>query len=123
MATAVSTSDADESEPCTVCASKYNRARPSLCQCKHCAIPLCFECMKQHNDELLRDVEQLSHQYNELRQLIQSKESMVDEEPAKYVANINQYFDSYIEELRATQRKILADVEIAKQRARVRCSS
>lgn len=120
MATTVSPSTADESEPCAVCASKYNRARPSLCQCKHCSIPLCFECMKQHNDELLQNVEQFSHQYNELRQLIQSKQNMIDEEPAKYVANINQYFDSYIDQLRATQKKTLEEVEIAKQRARVR---
>jgi hypothetical protein len=76
--------------------------------------------MKEHHEELLQDVAQISHQYNELQQLIQSKQMMITDETAKSIEDVNQYFDTYIDQLRDTQKKIIADMEVAKQNAQVR---
>jgi hypothetical protein len=76
--------------------------------------------MKEHHEELLQDVAQISHQYNELQQLIQSKQTMIVDETAKSIENVNQYFDTYIDQLRDTQNKIIADMEVVKQNAQVR---
>jgi len=76
--------------------------------------------MKEHHEELLLDVEQISHQYNELQELLQTKPMMIAEETAKSIENVNQYFDIYIKELRDTQQKIIESMEKAKQDAQVR---
>lgn len=120
MASAKATAKSARAEYCVLCTTKHNRTRASFCQCQHCSIPLCFECMKQHHDELLQDVEQISHQYNELREFIQGKQKMIDEETMKCAADVNRYFDGYIDELRATQKTILEEMEKAKQKAHVR---
>lgn len=120
MASGTTASYNNDSESCTLCVSRHNRNRPSFCQCKHCSIPLCFDCMKQHHEELLLDVEQISHEYNQIQELFQTKQTMIDEETAKSIENVNQYFDHYIAELRDTQKKIIETMEKVKQDAHVR---
>ncbi len=120
MASAAATSSKNESESCVLCSNNYNRTRPSFCQCQHCSIPLCFDCMKEHHEELLQDVGQMSHQYNELQQLIQNKQMMIVDETAKSIEDVNRYFDTYIDQLRDTQKKIIANMEVVKQNAQVK---
>jgi hypothetical protein len=120
MATASTTFDNDDCETCTLCTSKHNRIRPSFCLCKHCSIPLCLDCMKEHHDEVLQNVAQISHQYNELQELIQTKQKVIDNESTKLMDDVNQYFDTYINELRETQQNIIADIETGKQDAQVK---
>jgi len=76
--------------------------------------------MKEHHEELLQDVAQMSHQYNELQQLIQNKQMMIVDETAKSTEDVNRYFDTYIDQLRDTQKKIIANMEIVKQNAQVK---
>jgi hypothetical protein len=76
--------------------------------------------MKEHHEELLQDVVQISHQYNELQQLIQSKQMMITDETAKSIDDVNRYFDTYIDQLRDTQKKIIANMEVVKQNAQVK---
>ncbi len=120
MASAITTSNNNDSESCVLCTSKHNRNRPSFCQCKHCSIPLCLDCMKEHHEELLQDVAEISHQYNELQELLQTKQTMIVDETTKSIENVNQYFDNYILELRETQCKIILDIERAKKDAQVK---
>ncbi len=120
MATSTISADGDDCESCVLCSSSYNRNRPSFCQCKHCSIPLCLDCMKEHHEELLQNVAQISHQYNELQELLQKKQTMIVNETTTSIENVNQYFDIYIKELRDTQQKIIESMEKAKQDAQVR---
>jgi nucleoside-triphosphatase THEP1 len=76
--------------------------------------------MKEHHEELLQDVAQMSHQYNELQELLQTKQIMIVDETAKSIENVNRYFDVYIEELRDIQQKVIVNMEKSKQDARVR---
>ncbi|CAF1468754.1 unnamed protein product [Rotaria sordida] len=117
MASATSLSNVDDCESCVLCLSKYNRIRPSFCQCKHCSIPLCMDCMKEHHEEVLQDVAQISHQYNELKELVEVKQKMIVDETTKSIEDVNQYFKTYINELLETQEKIILDIEKAKQDA------
>ncbi|CAF3269979.1 unnamed protein product [Rotaria sp. Silwood2] len=117
MATAAAFSNVDDYECCVLCSSKYNRNRPSFCQCKHCSIPLCLDCMKEHHDEVLQDVAQISHQYNELQELIRTKQKMIVDETNKSIEDVNEYFKTYINELLEIQQRINLDIEIAKQDA------
>jgi hypothetical protein len=119
MAAAAVSLSADEEESCVLCTTKYNRTRPSFCQCKHCSIPLCLDCMKEHHDEVLQNVTHISHQYNQLQELLQTKQATIVDETAKFIENVNRYFDTYINELRETQHKIIADLETAQQDAQV----
>jgi hypothetical protein len=119
MATAAALLSADEEESCVLCTTKYNRTRPSFCQCKHCSIPLCLDCMKEHHDEVLQNVTQISHQYNQLQELLQTKQTTIVDETAKFIENVNRYFDTYINELRETQQNIIANLETAQQGAQV----
>jgi ABC-type transporter Mla subunit MlaD len=75
--------------------------------------------MREHHEELLQDVAEISHQYNELQQLIQTKQIMITDETAKSTDDVNRYFDVYIDQLRDTQKKIIANMEVAKQNAQV----
>jgi hypothetical protein len=120
MAAAPTLVSADDSESCLLCSSKYNRTRPSFCQCKHCSIPFCFDCTKEHHEELLQDVAQISHYYNELQELLRTKQKMIGDETTKSIEHVNQYFETYINELREIQHKIILDVERAKQDAQVK---
>jgi flagellar hook-associated protein FlgK len=76
--------------------------------------------MKEHHEELLQNVAQISHQYNELQELLQKKQTMIVNETTTSIENVNQYFDIYIKELRDTQQKIIESMEKAKQDAQVR---
>jgi hypothetical protein len=76
--------------------------------------------MKEHHEELLQDVGQISHQYNELQQLIQNKQMMIVDETAKSIEDVNRYFDTYIDQLRDTQKKIIVNMEVVKQNAQVK---
>ncbi|CAF1635755.1 unnamed protein product [Rotaria magnacalcarata] len=117
MATASVLSNTDDYESCAFCLSKYSRTRASFCQCKHCSTPLCIDCTKEHHDELLQEVTQVSHQYNELKELLQAKQNIVVDETAKSIEDVNQYFKTYIDELIETQKTIISDIEEAKQNA------
>ena len=118
MASANIASKNNDSE-CVLCPRNHNSNRPSFCQCKHCSILLCLDCIKEHHDEVLQNVAQISHQYNELQRLIQTKQKMIVEETMKSVADVNRYFEAYINELRETQQKIIKDIERATQDAQV----
>ncbi|CAF3225128.1 unnamed protein product [Rotaria sp. Silwood2] len=101
MATAKKLSNVDDSESCASCSNKYNRIRHSFCLCKHCSTPLCMDCMKEHHEEVLQDLAQIPHEYNELKELLQKKQKMI----------------AYINELLETQKKIILDIEKAKEDA------
>jgi len=76
--------------------------------------------MKEHHEELLQNVADISHQYNELQELLQTKKKMIVDETTKSIEYVNRYFETYINELRETQHKIILDIERAKQDARVK---
>ncbi len=117
---AMTLANGNNNESCLLCSSKYNRTRPSFCQCKHCSIPFCLDCMKEHHEELLQNVADISHQYNELQELLQTKKKMIVDETTKSIEHVNRYFETYINELRETQHKIILDIERAKQDAQVK---
>ncbi len=75
--------------------------------------------MKEHHDDILQNVAQLSHQYNELQELLKTKQKMIADQTTKTIDDVNQYFDTYITELRQTQQKIIEDLQVAKQDAQV----
>lgn len=104
---------------CTLCEKKYNRLRPSFCQCKHCSVPMCVDCMKEHHDELLQQAAQISHEYNGVKDLLKSKQNMVTDTAELSVKSINHYFDSYIDDLRKNQKEILRQIGQAQQDAQV----
>jgi hypothetical protein len=110
----------NDSESCLLCSSKYNRTRPSFCQCKHCSIPFCSDCMKEHHEELFQNVTNIFHQYNELQELLQTKQKMILDETIESIEYVDRYFETYINELRETQNKIIFDIERAKQDAQVK---
>jgi hypothetical protein len=74
--------------------------------------------MKEHH-EILQNVAPLSHQYNELKQLVETKQKMIADETTKTIHDVNHYFDTYITELRETQQIIIEDIQVAKQDAQV----
>jgi archaellum component FlaC len=76
--------------------------------------------MKEHHEELLQNVADISHQYNELQELLQTKKKMIVDETTKSIEHVNRYFETYINELRETQHKIILDIERAKQDAQVK---
>jgi phosphopantothenate synthetase len=75
--------------------------------------------MKEHHDEVLQNVAQISHEYNELQEFIQLKQMTIVDEIAKFTEDVNRNFDTYINELRETQQKIIEDLEITKHDAQV----
>jgi alpha/beta superfamily hydrolase len=75
--------------------------------------------MKEHHDDILQNVAQLSHQYNELQELLKTKQEMIVDQTTKTIDDVNHYFDIYITELRQTQQKIIEDLQVAKQDAQV----
>ena len=79
--------------------------------------------MNEHHGELLRSAEQISHQYNEIKALLHSKQKMVVDATDQSIVDVNEYFDSYIDELRQTQKNILAEMDKAKQDAQVTIQS
>ncbi|CAF0761619.1 unnamed protein product [Adineta ricciae] len=118
MATAAIPPSINDSKSCLFCSTKYDRSRPSICLCQHCSIPLCFECMKQHHDDILQDTAQLSHQYNELRQLFETKKKMIVDETASTIETVNNHFNSYINELLDAQHRIIEELKTTEQQAK-----
>ena len=51
---------------------------------------------------------------------MQSKQMMIADETAKSIEEVNQYFDTYVEQLRVLQKKSIANVELVEQNAQVR---
>lgn len=119
MATAQSSTDADVQESCSLCSSKYKRSRPSFCKCQHCSISLCIDCTKEHHDILLQDVYQVSHEYNQIKELVQKKQRTIADETAQSIEDVNKYFETYIDELGKIRQQILLNIEQAKQDALV----
>ncbi|CAF1419070.1 unnamed protein product [Adineta steineri] len=109
MATASSLNDSSDS--CMRCSSKYNRIQPSLCQCKHCSESFCFDCMKEHNDELQQNKAELTDQYNELKQLINEKRQLITNETIKTKQDLNEWFMKYIDNLAIEKRRIDMDID------------
>ena len=75
--------------------------------------------MNEHHQELLQTVAHISHEYNEVQELLQTKQKMVADETTRSMQDVNQYFDSYIDELRATQLEITTGISKAKEDAEV----
>ncbi|CAF1420137.1 unnamed protein product [Adineta ricciae] len=105
---------------CLNCSSKYNRDQLSLCQCKHCSQSFCFDCMKEHRDEMDQDYEELSSCCNEAKQVIETKKTLID-----YIKNLtaekvnidaeiddeNKCAQAFILELEAKLESCTADVK------------
>ena len=51
---------------------------------------------------------------------MQSKQMMIADETAKSIEEVNQYLDTYVEQLRVLQKKSIANVELVEQNAQVR---
>lgn len=66
--------------------------------------------MKEHHEELLQTVAHISHNYNEVQELLQTEQKMVADETKRSMEGVNHYFDSYIDELRATQLGITTGI-------------
>jgi hypothetical protein len=75
--------------------------------------------MKEHHDELLQSIAEVSHHYNQLLQLLETKQATIHDETKKTVADVNQYFNSRVSELRKAQKTMIAGIETAKQKAQV----
>ncbi len=106
-------------DSCITCSSKYNRVRPSLCQCKHCSNSFCFDCMKNHNDELQQNIAQLSNQFNELKLLINNQRKLITEETIKSNEQMSEWLGKYIDNLIAEKAKIDTDIEETEKDAQV----
>jgi ElaB/YqjD/DUF883 family membrane-anchored ribosome-binding protein len=80
---------------------------------------LCFDCLHDHIDELPKNVAQLSHQFHELEELLQTKTEMVQQEVSKSNDEIKQGIKTYQNELVEAQHAIFVGIENAKQNADV----
>ncbi len=106
-------------DSCIICSSKHNRIRPSLCQCKHCSKSFCFDCMKDHNDEIQQDIEKLSNQFNELKQSIKTKQKYITDESIKSKQQLSEWLQKYIDNLTAEKTRIDMDIEKEEKKAQV----
>lgn len=109
----------DKFDACITCSSKYNRIRPSLCQCKHCSNSFCFDCMKDHKDDLQQNIAQVSDRYNELRDLINQKRKLITDETIKSKQQISQWLKNYMDNLTIEITRINADIDKAEKEAQV----
>ncbi|CAF3744638.1 unnamed protein product [Rotaria sp. Silwood1] len=105
-------SSSNSFDPCIICSSKYNRIRQSLCQCKHCSASFCFDCMKDHNDELEKILAQVSDRHNELKELINTKKLLIQNETMKSKQQLTKWLKTYIDNL--TVEKSIIDMNIDK---------
>jgi isochorismate hydrolase len=76
--------------------------------------------MKEHHDELLQNVAEISHQYNELQDLLKKKQKMIVEGTTTSIEDVNRYFETYINELCQTKQNIITNIENTKQNAEVK---
>ena len=75
--------------------------------------------MKEHHEELLQSIAEISHHYNQLLQLLEIKQATVLDETKKMVADVNHRFNSRVNELREAQKKMIADIETTQHKAQV----
>jgi 3-methyladenine DNA glycosylase AlkD len=108
-----------EPQNCSLCLSKYQRTRPSTTTCTHCSLLLCSDCMNDHNNELSQNVTQLFHQFHELEQLLETKQTMVATEFLQSTEEISQCVKTYNNNLVDTIQTITAGIGDAKQDAEV----
>ncbi len=116
---AKTSSSNDSLDICITCSRKYDRVRPSLCYCKHCSESFCFDCMKDHNDDLQQNIAQLSNQYNELRDLINAKRKLITNETIKSKEQMSECLKKYIDNLTAEKARIDMNIEKAEKEAQV----
>jgi hypothetical protein len=116
---AKTSSSNDSFDTCITCSRKHNRVRPSLCYCKHCSESFCFDCMKDHNDDLQQNIAQLSNRYNELRQLINTKQNFITNETIKSKEQMSERLQKYIDKLIVEKARIDMDIEKAEKEAQV----
>ncbi len=106
-------------DSCITCSSKYNCVRPALCQCKHCSESFCFDCMKDHNDDLQQNIAQLPNRHNELKDLINEKRKLITNETIKSKEQMSEWFRKYIDNLTIEKARIDMDIEKAEKEAQV----
>ncbi|CAF4023124.1 unnamed protein product [Adineta steineri] len=109
MATALSLNDSFDC--CMRCSSNYNRIQPSLCQCKHCSESFCFDCMKEHNDDLHQKKVELADEYNALKQLVNDKKELITNETIKTKQQLSEWLKEYIDDLIIEREKIDMDID------------
>lgn len=119
MASNMFSSSKTNVELCSTCTNKYNRTRSAFCQCQHCPVSFCLDCMKEHHDELLQDLELISHEYNQLQEVLQTKQAMIAEQTAQSIGVVNEYFEKYIQQLHETRENILENMNQSMQDAKV----
>ncbi|CAM4774143.1 unnamed protein product [Rotaria magnacalcarata] len=105
-------------ELCVRCTETYSRTRSSLCRCNHCSKALCFDCLKEHLDELLQNITQLSHRFNEVQELCKAKQQMVENEALQAVVEIDQWYSRLIE----TKKTIVENIEQSRKDGQDRVS-
>ncbi|UJR19133.1 hypothetical protein I4U23_022263 [Adineta vaga] len=98
-------------DSCVQCASKYKRTRVSLCRCNHCSVSFCFDCMKEHHEDLQEKITHLSHQYNEVHELYQTKQQMIETEVKNARCEVDEWFNQIIE----AKKKIMDNIEQAEK--------
>ncbi len=106
-------------DSCLTCSSKYNRVRSALCECKHCLKSFCFDCMKDHNDELQQNIAQVSNRYNELKLLMNSQRKLITDETAKSKEQMSEWLQKYIDNLTAEKVRIDTDIDNTEKDAQV----
>ncbi|CAF1564567.1 unnamed protein product, partial [Didymodactylos carnosus] len=104
-------------DPCALCKKNHNRIKTSVCQCKHCALPMCIDCMKLHNDEVNDTVNYMQDQYNETKLIIEAKQNMITNISRDSIKDISLWFENYLNELILHQQKILSGIEKEKIQA------
>ncbi|CAF1099148.1 unnamed protein product [Adineta steineri] len=115
MATASSFNDSSDS--CMRCSSKYNRIQPSLCQCKHCSESFCFDCMKEHNDDIQQNKAELTDHYNQLKQSMNEKKELIKNETIKAKQELNEWFKIYIDKLSIAKERFDMDIDEEEKQA------
>ena len=110
---------ASSSDLCSSCLNKYNRNQLSLCQCKHCSQSFCFDCMKQHRDEMEQDYEELANRCNEAKQIIEMKKALIANETNHAKRQLNEWLYNYIKNLTAEKTKIDVEIDDENKRAQV----
>ena len=106
-------------DSCIACSSKHNRVRPALCQCKHCSNSFCFDCMKDHNEQLQQNTAYASNRYNKLRLLINNKRKLITDETIKSKEQMSEWLRKYIDNLTTEKARIDADIEKMGKEAQV----
>jgi hypothetical protein len=75
--------------------------------------------MKDHNDDLQQNIEQVSDRSNELRELINTKRILITNETIKSKEQMSEWLKKYIDNLIAEKARIDMDIEKAENEAQV----